>query len=102
MTKAGTHTDSERYVRRPDSVILSAAKELATGRIATVAFGAHLLSAGQMLHFVQHDKPHGDYFIRRMTSTSQAFFLIRIRRQEWVPCLRSHEHVFRDRWSMST
>ena len=41
---------------RTESVILSAAKDLATGRMATVGLRADFSSAGQMLHFVQHDK----------------------------------------------
>jgi len=45
-------------MKRPPTiaVILSAAKDLATDWIATVALGADFLSASQMLHFVQHDK----------------------------------------------
>jgi len=45
-------------------VILSAAKDLATGWIVTVALDIYSFSARQMLHFVQHDKCCEGDFIR--------------------------------------
>jgi len=52
-------------MKRPlaKSVILSAAKDLATGWIATVGLDADFSPVGQMLHFVQHDKCYRHYFI---------------------------------------
>jgi len=71
-----SHPVASRLVsamRRPPTitVILSPAKDLAAERIAAVARDADFLSAGQMLHFVQHDKRCRGYFIRSRSAASQ-------------------------------